>query len=686
MRFGGAVPSAVISSLLLVAAPGRPSDDPLRAGIRSLAAGHVDDAERQLQTAAGAHPELEDLTLLLRARAGVRGGRPEDAVTLASAIPERFPDSAWAVPALLLVVDVRRRTGSDQELEAYLEGARGRLGPKDPRRAKVTLDLARLARAQDNPERALELAAEVRAGRGPRVARRRARRLADALVAADPLLLVPPDRRLAEAELRLGEGDTTGALALAGTLVAEPVPFDVWEQAAWIRARAERRLGDPAAAEATCLTIASGGGPLAPVALAGAAGWRWNADDDVAARALFERLLTAYPDSRQAPDALYALGRIHQEAGETGPAVAALDAVAERWPTSPLADEARWRAGWTLYLAGDLDGAAQAFRVAGRSRSHGWRLASEYWRARSLEASRPAIARRRFEHLADRHAVSWYGRLARERLGRSVPTGPLVAAPPPAFPDDLPGRQAAAARTLLGLGLTGLARTSLAASKAPADLSLAQAWAALGAPDVALRVARHLPPGSAARRFRYPLAYWDDVQRDAAAAGIDPVLVVSLMRQESGFDRDAVSVADAHGLMQLLPSTATRTARAQGRPVPTVEELHRPGPNLTLGTLELARLLRRYEGSAIDALAAYNAGEVAVTRWRQRYGERPPDEFVELITYRETRDYVKLVLRNEEAYRRLYAASAATSSDGSPPNAPLDMTTITSPGRDEPTR
>ena len=86
-------------------------------------------------------------------------------------------------------------------------------------------------------------------------------------------------------------------------------------------------------------------------------------------------------------------------------------------------------------------------------------------------------------------------------------------------------------------------------------------------------------------------------------------------------------------------------------------------------------------------LAAYNAGPNAVAKWEARYAGREPDEFVELISYRETRDYVKAVLRNLRAYRQLYAApSASTSSVGSPPNAPFDMMTITSPAFADDTR
>jgi soluble lytic murein transglycosylase len=168
---------------------------------------------------------------------------------------------------------------------------------------------------------------------------------------------------------------------------------------------------------------------------------------------------------------------------------------------------------------------------------------------------------------------------------------------------------------------------------------------------------------------------------------VDPLLIEALIRQESLFEPEAVSPADAHGLMQLLPRTAREIAASAGRPPPTPAALHDTATNIELGTRLLRRLLDRSGGSRVKALAAYNAGEDAVAKWEQRYAGRPDDEFVELISYRETRDYVKAVIRNYQVYRRLYGApNASVTSPGSPPKAPFDMITSTSPARAVSTR
>jgi len=157
-----------------------------------------------------------------------------------------------------------------------------------------------------------------------------------------------------------------------------------------------------------------------------------------------------------------------------------------------------------------------------------------------------------------------------------------------------------------------------------------------------------------------------------------------------------VSPAAAYGLMQLLAPTASRVA---GRPVDATT-LFDPTTNITLGTRYLRQLLDRFDGNLAKALAAYNGGEDAVAKWERRAPGVPTDEFVETISYRETRHYVKTVLGNYRRYRRLYGApgeeraversanadydageswSAVSSFPASPPNPPFDIKTTTSP-------
>ena len=157
----------------------------------------------------------------------------------------------------------------------------------------------------------------------------------------------------------------------------------------------------------------------------------------------------------------------------------------------------------------------------------------------------------------------------------------------------------------------------------------------------------------AAERVRYPCAYWDLIASKANGDSLDPYLVVSLMRQESWFNPEATSVSDAQGLMQLLPSTASKMVREHGLAVAQPVNLYDPNTNVELGTVYLKQLLAMFNGNEIRAVAAYNAGEHAVAGWNEKF-PGADDEWVENIAYHETREYVKRVIGNKREYRMLY--------------------------------
>jgi soluble lytic murein transglycosylase len=153
----------------------------------------------------------------------------------------------------------------------------------------------------------------------------------------------------------------------------------------------------------------------------------------------------------------------------------------------------------------------------------------------------------------------------------------------------------------------------------------------------------------------FPRPYWPQLESDAQAHGLDPFLVASLIRQESEFNPDAVSRANAYGLMQLLPSTGKSLAKQEGEKHFTTNQLLNPDENLRLGTLDLRKSIDRYNGQVEYALAAYNAGDGPVHQWMTRGDYKDVAEWVESIPYTETREYVQGILRNREVYRAVYA-------------------------------
>lgn len=128
----------------------------------------------------------------------------------------------------------------------------------------------------------------------------------------------------------------------------------------------------------------------------------------------------------------------------------------------------------------------------------------------------------------------------------------------------------------------------------------------------------------------------------------DPFFVAALIRQESGFNPGARSRVGAVGLMQLMPSTARHIERTSRR------GLMLPETNIRIGTKYIGRLVNRYDRDAELALAAYNAGAERVDDWTKRYPTTDRMLFLDLIPYKETRDYVALIGRNFYWYHTLY--------------------------------
>ena len=152
----------------------------------------------------------------------------------------------------------------------------------------------------------------------------------------------------------------------------------------------------------------------------------------------------------------------------------------------------------------------------------------------------------------------------------------------------------------------------------------------------------------------FPKPYVEKAIQESSQYNLSPYLVMGLMRQESAFNKRVVSSANAIGLMQLLPTTATRVARSMRTELPDRNDLKKPAVNIQLGVKYLSGLLRNFEDNIIFALASYNAGPSKVRQWMEVRSDLKPLEFMESIPYKETRNYVKKVLRNYVIYKTLY--------------------------------
>ena len=323
--------------------------------------------------------------------------------------------------------------------------------------------------------------------------------------------------------------------------------------------------------------------------------------------------------------------------------------------------QAAWVGALAAWRMGDCTASKAGFGDAMRLGTNAeFTAAAAYWGARSAQACRRPREVEPLLIIAARSSESFYGLLARDTLG----LGTTLPRPDPSPP---------AARVA---GYNNVRRaTALAAigERALAEQML-RYQARIGSPsdqEELIAVARGLDLGGAqywlahngqpgtrvAAADRYPAPRWvpDHGWR------IDPALAFAHVIQESSFRADAVSPANAIGLMQVRPGAASDTARARGDAF-TPSLLKRPETNLDHGQafIELIRGSSATKGQLPRVIAAYNAGPVPVERWKYINDRGDPLLWIESIPYWETRYYVPAVMRNMWVYQGLAGAPQPT--------------------------
>ena len=366
-------------------------------------------------------------------------------------------------------------------------------------------------------------------------------------------------------------------------------------------------------------------------------------------------------------------------------------------PPAEVLGQRLWQAGWERFRQGHY-AAAERVWSAFETRFPRAALLPQvlYWHARAaLRNDHHDTARHLYRRLVHDYPAQYYGQLAAVHLPNlrpRVPSSDAVAgadAPPPAVPwtPPRPPRELAPSpgpptkarfhfirvEELQRLHMPALAAGELRTlapllpDTLPVRYVLATRYARSGEHTAVLRLLGGLIEAMSPPEVRglprsvwtllFPRAFWPEVRQQSQRLGLNPYVVLSMMRQESAFDPAATSPAGARGVMQLMPATAQAVAaRLSPHPI-TPEQLHDPQLSITLGTHHVAALLARYQGNLVLALAAYNAGPGRVDGWREQWPQLTGEEFIEHLPADETRAYVKLVLRNLAVYEWLYLAS-----------------------------
>jgi soluble lytic murein transglycosylase len=389
---------------------------------------------------------------------------------------------------------------------------------------------------------------------------------------------------------------------------------------------------------------------------------------------------------------LWALARLQEEQQELTRAIDVYQRLAQDFPTYEQAEFSLWRAGWLRYCQRHYQAATTLWQSFEQRFPRSPLLPQVlYWQARAAQQEgQQETALRLYQRIVADYPVHYYTTQGHANLqaagGRvawaadtPLPTTPVRLQDPPVLPEQsqrspskarfhlvrvqelqqlqMPQQTGQEIRSLAPLLPRTPAAQYFLASLYVNNQQYAAAFRALSSVLEALSPAevRGLP-----RDFwtmLYPQVFWPEIRQLAQARDLNPYLILSIIRQESAFNPAAISSSGARGLMQLMPATAQELLHKLKLPQEATSQLHDPQLSMTLGTHYFAGLMQRYQGNVTLALAGYNAGPTRAARWREQWPGVPTDEFVERIPLDETRNYVKLILRNLMVYERLYKAS-----------------------------
>lgn len=424
-------------------------------------------------------------------------------------------------------------------------------------------------------------------------------------------------------------------------------------------------------------------------------------DRDPEAIALYDRLCAEFPGHILCADALFEAGRLSQYAELHAQARERFGRVIQEYPGSDKVPNALWGLAFSAYLMQDYAAMQQPlerlmadFGNLQDSSELTMGLKAQYWLGvAALKGGEEATARRALQATIDQGPLTWYGRLAVARM-KSAGMRPVVRLPnfelslgdlktlaTLRVPDN-PRFYLAAEFARLGLYPDAIAALREQASVYPkpprAQEFLAAIYLADDNPAQAHWIMkRQLDQSQVTQRtmrdwgVAFPMDYMEISHKYGTQYNVSPFLVQAIIRQESGFRPSVSSPAGAVGLMQLMPGTARYTQRVfldEGGALSHAQMIV-PETNIRLGTMYIRAQTAFASERVALALAGYNAGPAPLQDWFARFGTRELDAWVESITYREARGYVRKVFTSYITYAGIYGGVQAL------PDIELEMPT-----------
>jgi soluble lytic murein transglycosylase len=656
------------NDLWLVPADMPPTPSPLAGAIRTLSGGDPSGALSELRRAAD-DPVVGSYALLYLARAELLLERPEEAAAAARRVIDAAPGGYVGEAALWLLADAAARAERWAEAGPPLQ-ALTRTGSSDTHRAY--LRLGEVAEKTGNLSAARQAYATVHyefpLSESATEAAAALRRLP---ASAD---IQPLDRERARAEQLYG-GALYAEARRAWTGIRARTSGDARAHADLRIAQCDLGLRQYATARTTLTVLLDRSWDRRAEVEYAYLGVLRGLRRDAEYVARVDAFVSSHPANRLAERALDELGTHYIITDEDAKAAEVFTRLYDAFPGGAYADRAAWKAGWWAYRQREYAETVRLFTGAATAHPRAdYRPSWLYWAARAHEGmARPEAAAALYRRAVADYRNSYYGREAATRLAVLGPAadGPAGAGAADSLALGVGARppNAPLVQQLLRAGLYDdvvfeLRHVQREIGRTPVtEATIAYALHEAGQLRPAITAMRRAYPQFMAEggerlpvrmlRIIFPIEHWGLLQRYAAHHSLDRYLLAAQVAQESTFQADVRSSANAWGLMQILPSTGQRFARQLGIGGFSIGRLTDPETNVRIGTHYLARLVDQF-GDIAPALAAYNAGENRVIRWQAERPGLDRDEFIDDIPYPETQFYVKRVIGTAADYRTLY--------------------------------
>jgi len=410
----------------------------------------------------------------------------------------------------------------------------------------------------------------------------------------------------------------------------------------------------------------------------------------------YQKVLAKYSQGNYADDSLYRIGRIYFLRGDLESAAASYEKIVNNYPGGDKISDAYWELGWIQFRSGNYNNAKNTFQGM-KVKFKGSSVGEEamFWEARCLQKlGENDAAANIYKEIIDSKTYTYYT-FASQRSLKSMgveydipkidntvyPDNPKIATLLPEIYQDIENINASGsqdgkfthidkAKELLSLEFYSSAAKEIEAGSGEFEqdnlgiLEISTLYLkAKDYLDSQKLIAKYFsklksnlnnPYKDYVYYLLYPYGFKEYIDKYSGQFNVDPLFVLAVIREESRFQPDAGSYAGALGLMQIIPKTGKGIASQLGISKFSNQMLLDPEMSIRMGSYYLSRQLESFNQNKYYACGAYNGGPGSMSKWISSWGDKDIDEFIEYVSYDETRNYIKKVMGSYFFYQTLY--------------------------------